>query len=516
MDWALHGDQVQIMTGSVAMVRLPNTFSSSSSFMASEPRSPTMSSNSHSASSNSTSSMAPPHAVPLNHMVHIKLTQENYLLWQTQMLPYLRSQSLLGYVDGSIPQPSQTIVLPANEETGESRRIAVNPAYTSWYFQDQLVLSTIVSSLSEEALGHLIGVTSAFTAWRTLERAFAATSRARIMQIRMQLSTTKKGDMSVTAYYRKMKSYGDTLAAVGKPLDNEELIAYILQGLGGEYESLITSITTQIDSYTLSDVFAHMLSAEMCVERNTSEGQISANSANRGGRGGGRNGRGRGRGGGRFPGRGGRQDRSNKNDGTPCQICGKTGHEAAWCWHRFDQNYQPEEMTKVAATAASGSYAVDPDWYVDTGATDHITHDLDRLTTKERYTGGDQVHVASGSGLSITHVGNSLVTGLDRPLYLKHILHVPQINKHLLSVRKLVLDNNAFVEFHPNCFFVKDRITKTILLRGGCKHGLYTLPSSSPSQALLSTKISQQRCINDLAIPQLRLFFAFLETINLL
>jgi hypothetical protein len=114
-------------------------------------------------------------------MVHIKLTQENYLLWQTQMLPYLRSQSLLRYVDGSIPQPSQTIVLPANEETGESRHIAVNPAYTSWYFQDQLVLSTIVSSLSEEALGYLVGVTSAFTAWRTLKRAFAATSRARIM-----------------------------------------------------------------------------------------------------------------------------------------------------------------------------------------------------------------------------------------------------------------------------------------------------------------------------------------------
>ena len=41
---------------------------------------------------------------------------------------------------------------------------------------------------------------------------------------------------------------------------------------------------------------------------------------------------------------------------------------------------------KVAAAATSNnSYTVIPNWYADTGATDHITHDLECLSTKERY-----------------------------------------------------------------------------------------------------------------------------------
>ena len=43
---------------------------------------------------------------------------------------------------------------------------------------------------------------------------------------------------------------------------------------------------------------------------------------------------------------------------------------------------------------------------LDTGATDHLTNDLDRLTTHERYSGKDQVHVANGAGLKIS--GHSL------------------------------------------------------------------------------------------------------------
>lgn len=133
---------------------------------------------------------------------------------------------------------------------------------------------------------------------------------------------------------------------------------------------------------------------------------------------------------------------------------------------------------------------IDPNWYVDTGATDHITTDLERLATRDRYTGGDQVQVANGAGLSITHIGNSSITGSIHPLYLNHILHAPKINRHLISVRKLSSNNNVFVEFYPKSFLVKDRATKTTLLTRKCRNGLYMLSNNRPSQSLLSTKIT--------------------------
>uniref|UniRef100_A0A453N5E2 Uncharacterized protein n=1 Tax=Aegilops tauschii subsp. strangulata TaxID=200361 RepID=A0A453N5E2_AEGTS len=54
-------------------------------------------------------------------------------------------------------------------------------------------------------------------------------------------------------------------------------------------------------------------------------------------------------------------------------ICKKTNHIAKDCdWRYADDNSQKK---KVAA-AADGSYGVDTNWYMDTGATNHITGEL--------------------------------------------------------------------------------------------------------------------------------------------
>jgi hypothetical protein len=105
-------------------------------------------------------------------------------------------------------------------------------------------------------------------------------------------------------------------------------------------------------------------------------------------------------------------------------------------------------------------------WYSDTGATDHITSDLDRLTMRERYQGGDQVQVGNGTDLQILHIGHSSINTVDRSLALCHVLHVPDMKKHLSSVHKFSRDNDVFFEFHPWHFFIKDRQTKTTLLEG--------------------------------------------------
>jgi histone deacetylase 1/2 len=144
-------------------------------------------------------------------------------------------------------------------------------------------------------------------------------------------------------------------------------------------------------------------------DNNNNNYQSSANSASRGrgnhrGRGG--NG-GRGSHGGRgFLGQGGRgngaqkQQRQGNSASKPvCQICGKGNHEAADCWHRYDEAYQGSN-SKVAGSASTG-YGVDTNWYVDSGASDHITSELEKLTVRDKYHGQDQVHTANGSGMKI-------------------------------------------------------------------------------------------------------------------
>jgi hypothetical protein len=63
------------------------------------------------------------------------------------------------------------------------------------------------------------------------------------------------------------------------------------------------------------------------------------------------------------------------------------------------------------------------------------------------------VQVANGVGLSIMHVGHSRLHGSSSPIKLKNILHVPGLSNNLLSVHRLMSNNNIFVEFHK-FFFV--------------------------------------------------------------
>jgi hypothetical protein len=162
-----------------------------------------------------------------------------------------------------------------------------------------------------------------------------------------------------------------------------------------------------------------------------------------------------------------------------CLVCFKKNHTTAECWHKFDENYVPDQRFAGAAS----SYGVDTNWYADTGATNHITRELDKLTMKEKYTREDQIHTASGTSMEISHIGHSTVYTPSRDIHLNDILYVPEATKNLVSIHRLAEDNCVFVEFHPRFFFIKDQGMRDILLRGPCHRGLYPLPSPRIMQA---------------------------------
>jgi hypothetical protein len=100
-------------------------------------------------------------------------------------------------------------------------------------------------------------------------------------------------------------------------------------------------------------------------------------------------------------------------------------------------------------------YGLNTNWYMDTGATDHITGEIEKLTTHDKYHGGDQVQTASSSCMEIQHVGHGVLCSPRRDLHLKNILHVPSSSKDLLSVHRIANDNN--LNFILNTFVLRTR-----------------------------------------------------------
>jgi hypothetical protein len=109
--------------------------------------------------------------------------------------------------------------------------------------------------------------------------------------------------------------------------------------------------------------------------------------------------------------------------------------------------------------------------------------------------------------LPIHHFGSSSLSSSNATFLLNNVLHVPQIQKNLLSISKFTANNNVYFEFHPSYFCVKDPMLGTTL-HGKHSQGLYSLShpqsSSSPS-AFMGIRISLNGWHSWLGHPSLRI-----------
>jgi hypothetical protein len=95
---------------------------------------------------------------------------------------------------------------------------------------------------------------------------------------------------------------------------------------------------------------------------------------------------------------------------------------------------QTAHMGEEKTANSAQSYGVDSNWYADSGATDHVTGDFDKLAMGDTYNGNDQMYTASGTCMRIMHIGHSIIRTSHHDLSLSNILHVPQASKSLAFV----------------------------------------------------------------------------------
>jgi hypothetical protein len=223
-----------------------------------------------------------------------------------------------------------------------------------------------------------------------------------------------------------MPTLGDEMAAAGKPIDDDELLTYILTGLDMEFKPVVTSLLARKESVNVSEAYSQLLAFETRMEiMGSGSSGSSVNSANCDGRGG-SGGRGRGnfnRGHGQCGGcgrtsfnqRGNGGGRGNQNCGNSgkskltCQVYLEIGHTADKCWHGFEEDYVPVERH---AGVAMNTYTSD----------NNCTLILVRQTTsQEGWRSWSSVKstmvlirtTANGAGTNIRHIGHSTIHTLE-------------------------------------------------------------------------------------------------------
>ncbi|KAH9762091.1 retrovirus-related pol polyprotein from transposon RE1 [Citrus sinensis] len=526
-----------------------------------------------------------------------KLDRTNYLVWRAQIRASIIANGLEGFIKGESLCPNRFLSSYENaasrsEAQSSSRR--ENPAYIDWKKADKLLQSWMLSSMVDNVLIMIVDCDTSLEIWEKLAEMFMSQSKARYMPLKMQIQTIKKGAMSVSDYFNKMKKIADNLAISGSPLASTDFIMHLFTGLDDNYESLVTTILARLekDSLTVEEVYSLMLSHETRVEMSKGKVQnelmhdMSANFSQKGQNYNKfNNANQRGFNGGNFTGIDNGKGGYNVDKEVICQICFIPGHVAYKCRNRFNQNFIPRQgrggfrprggfnyrgfpgqsqnmygrgyggfygaaigvprytapmfqgnvayqnanvmypqgfpviqglpdqyngaiatpfanygvipptvpNAQIAPTAPVAGYEVvaNPAWYIDSGATNHVTKEAGIFSSYSVYHGFDKLHVGNGMGLHIKHVGCTILnTHAATSIYLNNILHVPAITKNLLSVSKLLADNDVVVEFHKTSCFVKDKNSRIILLKGIARGGLYQVEGLvAVSHAAVSNRV---------------------------
>ncbi|KAK1651004.1 hypothetical protein QYE76_068809 [Lolium multiflorum] len=169
-----------------------------------------------------------------------QLTRSNFLLWKALVLPAFRGANVMALLDGSDRAPARIIEV---EDSEKNKSRVPNPAYIEWMARDQQVLRFLLNTLSPEILSHLLDVTSTAEAWTAIGAMFKTASRTKAQHLRGELNDTKKLSLTADQYYTKMRGFASELSALGKPVEDDELLGYLLHGLDkGEYNALITTV----------------------------------------------------------------------------------------------------------------------------------------------------------------------------------------------------------------------------------------------------------------------------------
>ncbi|KAM1541869.1 hypothetical protein ACFX15_011235 [Malus domestica] len=174
-----------------------------------------------------------------------------------------------------------------------------------------------------------------------------------------------------------------------------------------------------------------------------------------------------------------------------CQICGKKGHTALECFHRNNYAYQgappPPTLTALSAQGPSSfsppsteshphGFSAADTWVLDTGATHHMTANLNNLSQATAYTGDEKIIIGNGQGLDVKHIGSTNLFTPVHCLFLKNVLHVPYITVNLLSVKQLCHDNDCWFICDDTVFFIQDKATNVVIYQGRSDGELFTIP----------------------------------------
>ena len=134
-----------------------------------------------------------------------------------------------------------------------------------------------------------------------------------------------------------------------------------------------------------------------------------------------------------------------------------------------------DAFLSLSQCALSASTSNKFDWFIDSGASSHMTSNSDLLRNFIKKQTGEIV-TANGVSVAVEGVGEVCLKIGGREINVKNVLYVPKINVNLLSVSKMVEKGNV-IKFDKNNCIIKNG-DGDVLVKCTQNNGVYRIQNS--------------------------------------
>ena len=271
--------------------------------------------------------------------------------------------------------------------------VTTNPAYTIWKRQDKLLYSALLGAISITIQPLLSRASTAAEIWDTLASTYGRPSRGHVKQLLNQLKAWTKETRSIDEYVQGLITRFDQLALLGKVIDHEDQLDYVLQGLPEDYKSVVDQTESRDTPPSITELHEKLINHEAKLQISDPQQAVStlpitANYTNN-------------RNKGSHP-RGNQsspqtwsQPRNAEHNRTPrpylgrCQLCVTQGHSAKRCpqLQMKTSSYQgllPTPQTPTASWNPRANLATANPWILHSGATHHINQNTNPFLRQRR------------------------------------------------------------------------------------------------------------------------------------
>ena len=405
-------------------------------------------------------------------------SQNEWPVWKRKI------RDLLDYHDGALSVVDGKIgdveTPPENASEEELKKFQ---KYRDFYRKaNSIAKSTIASAVTDEVYQKIMDSRTAYEAWKALEVLFEQTSKDQVYQLCndfFSMKWTKTEDVST--HIAKLKNIwydlNSGLKARGEvELPNLLIICKILNILPENFNIFKSSwmLLTKDNEKTLEEFTAQLCMFERnsvkkvhgeCSNDSKSEALVANTFVKKGTL---------------------NRESCKSNVQRPCHYCGLNGHWIRRCkkWIADGKPKKGEGKESIQSNVADSNVALitlceetvnsvegelDTGWYIDNGATKHLTNNLSHFVNYEEFTNrmhvraaGKEILEAHGKG---TILVKSCVGDKEKLLTLKNVWYVPKISKNLVSVLA-AQDCNEKSEFFSNATSCFLKVNGEIVLAG--------------------------------------------------